>query len=469
MPVAGDAEYTALFDSIKNTYTITWKNEDGSVIESETLEYGATPAHANIYKENTAEYTYTFTGWTPQIVPVAGDAEYIATYDSVRNSYTITWKNEDGTVLQSGEVAYGEAPVYTGEMPSRPNTAEYTYTFAGWDKEVVTVTEAATYTATYTTTKNSYTITWKNEDGTVLQSGEVAYGEAPVYTGEMPSRPTTAEYTYTFAGWDNEIAPVTEAATYTATFTATKNTYTITWKNEDGTVLQSGEVAYGEAPVYTGEMPSRPNTAENTYTFAGWDKEVVTVTEAATYTATYTATKKTYTITWKKEGGIVVDRVVVAYGETPSTNRIPSMPSDERYYYTFSGWSPEIVPANSDADYVATFTAIPIEFRVTFKNYNGRELQSIQVPYGEMPEYTGEIPTRPSNKLYTYTFIGWTPEITEVTGNATYTALFETVSRTQDVEEVQSDNVQIEKVLKNGILYIMYNGTKYNLQGQRVQ
>ena len=290
----------------------------------------------------------------------------------------------------------------------------------------------------------------------------------------MPSRPNTAEYTYTFSGWDKEVVTVTEAVTYTATYTATKKTYTITWKNEDGTVLQSGEVAYGEAPVYTGEMPSRPNTAENTYTFAGWDKEVVTVTEAATYTATYTATErlenKTFTITfYYEEGGIVVDRVVVAYGETPSTNRIPSMPSDERYDYTFSGWSPEIVPANSDADYVATFTAIPIEFRVTFKNYNGRELQSIQVPYGEMPEYTGEIPTRPSNKLYTYTFIGWTPEITEVTGNATYTALFETVSRTQDVEEVQSDNVQIEKVLKNGILYIMYNGTKYNLQGQRVQ
>ena len=472
--VTGDATYTATFKATKNSYTITWLNSDNSPLNSTTVEYGEAPVYTGEMpsRPNTAEYTYTFAGWTPQIVPVTGDAKYTALFDSIKNSYTITWKNEDGSVIESETLAYGATPAHANI--NKESTAEWTYTFTGWTPGIGIVTGDAEYIATYDSVRNSYTITWKNEDGTVLQSGEVAYGEAPVYTGEMPSRPNTAENTYTFAGWDKEVVTVTEAATYTATYTATKKTYTITWKNEDGTVLQSGEVAYGEAPVYTGEMPSRPSTAEDTYTFAGWSPEVTTVTGDATYTATYTATErlenKTFTITfYYEEGGIVVDRVVVAYGETPSTNRIPSMPSDERYYYTFSGWSPEIVPANSDADYVATFTAIPIEFRVTFKNYNGRELQSILVPYGEMPEYTGEIPTRPSNKLYTYTFIGWTPEITEVMGNATYTALFETVSRTQDVEEVQSDNVQIEKVLKNGILYIMYNGTKYNLQGQRVQ
>ena len=451
------------FDRLVSTRQYWWYNNEWTIYGINDATYD--PSTNVLRRELSAS-------WMDNELDSYSDNYYY--YDCDPHFYTVRFVNYDGQVLANMTAQEGETPTYVGPNPTREGNAEYSYTFSGWNPTLGPVTSNITYTATFTATKNTYTITWKNEDGTVLQSGEVAYGEAPVYTGEMPSRPTTAEYTYTFAGWDNEIAPVTEAATYTATFTATKNTYTITWKNEDGTVLQSGEVAYGEAPVYTGEMPSRPNTAENTYTFAGWDKEVVTVTEAATYTATYTATErlenKTFTITfYYEEGGIVVDRVVVAYGETPSTNRIPSMPSDERYYYTFSGWSPEIVPANSDADYVATFTAIPIEFRVTFKNYNGRELQSIQVPYGEMPEYTGEIPTRPSNKLYTYTFIGWTPEITEVTGNATYTALFETVSRTQDVEEVQSDNVQIEKVLKNGILYIMYNGTKYNLQGQRVQ
>ncbi len=37
------------------------------------------------------------------------------------------------------------------------------------------------------------------------------------------------------------------------------------------------------------------------------------------------------------------------------------------------------------------------------------------------------------------------------------------------VGKVQSDQVQCTKVFENGVLYLMYNGTKYNIQGHRVQ
>ena len=33
------------------------------------------------------------------------------------------------------------------------------------------------------------------------------------------------------------------------------------------------------------------------------------------------------------------------------------------------------------------------------------------------------------------------------------------------IEDVQGDNVQCTKVIENGVLYLMYNGTKYNVQG----
>ena len=43
--------------------------------------------------------------------------------------------------------------------------------------------------------------------------------------------------------------------------------------------------------------PTKPETAEVTYAFAGWSPEIVSVTDEATYTATFTTITKTYTIT----------------------------------------------------------------------------------------------------------------------------------------------------------------------------
>jgi len=38
----------------------------------------------------------------------------------------------------------------------------------------------------------------------------------------------------------------------------------------------------------------------------------------------------------------------------------------------------------------------------------------------------------------------------------------------QGAEQVQSDKVQSTKVMENGVLYLLYKGTKYNVQGQKV-
>ena len=68
-------------------------------------------------------------------------------------------------------------------------------------------------------------------------------------------------------------------------------------------------------------------------------------------------------------------------------------------------------------------------FMVTFLNGTAK-LQTDEVAYGEMPEYKGaKTPTKTSTDKYTYTFKGWSPTITSVTGAATYTAVFDSTLR----------------------------------------
>ena len=70
----------------------------------------------------------------------------------------------------------------------------------------------------------SYTVTFQDEDGTVLQSGKVAEGELPVAPAN-PAKLTDFVYNYTFAGWSPAITKVTGDVTYTATYTAEKIVY----------------------------------------------------------------------------------------------------------------------------------------------------------------------------------------------------------------------------------------------------
>ena len=145
--------------SIILQYTITFSNYDGTELERAKFDYGKIPIYSGATPERpaTAQYTYTFKGWMPELVTVAENAVYTADYDSVVNQYTVTFNNYDGTELQSSTLDYGIMPTYSGATPERPATAQYTYTFKGWMPELVAVTENAVYTADYDSVVNQST------------------------------------------------------------------------------------------------------------------------------------------------------------------------------------------------------------------------------------------------------------------------------------------------------------------------
>lgn len=205
------------------------------------------------------------------------------TYETTIYTLNIT-AGTGGTVTGGGDYETGT----TATIKATPNTG---YKFVKWSDGNTNATRTVTVTADTTLTavfeKLTYTITFKNEDGTILQASSVAYGDMPKYTGATPTKASTAEYSYAFSGWSPSLAAVTGAATYTAKFTATKRTYAITVNaGEGGSVSGDGTYPYGSTVQITA-------TAKEGWEFKGWsdgntdNPRTITVTGVATYTAVF--------------------------------------------------------------------------------------------------------------------------------------------------------------------------------------
>ncbi len=398
-PVTANATYTAQFEEHIRKYNITWIID--GVSTTEKVEYGATPSHANPTKDPTVAKTYTFTGWSPAITAVSGDATYTAQFSETTRKYDITWVI-DG-VSTTEQVAYGTKPTHVN--PTKDATAQYTYTFTGWDPAIATVSGDATYTAQFNCTVNKYPITWVDGDGNTIKTDQVEYGTVPNYTGSTPKKTSTAQYEYTFTNWDVTPVAVTGAATYTAQFSSTTRTYTIRFANVDGNgAYEEVVVAYGGTPVCP-VVPEKVNGAYE-YEFLGWNTPIVAVTGPATYTATYssTPTERKYTITWLNDDNSLIENTRVLWNVEP-THADPSKAATAQYTYTFAGWDPTPVAVTGPATYKATFNATVNQYEVSFNlQYHGLAILPQTKDYGAKID-------QPANPSATgWTFGGWYKE-----------------------------------------------------------
>ena len=142
-----------------------------------------------------------------------------------------------------------------------------------------------------------------------------------------------------------------------------KNKYTITWEVNGKIVEADNDVVEGTIPTYDGATPTKETDEDYVYTFSGWSPEIYPADKDQKYVAEFSSTpvvKNKYTITWEVNGKIVETDNDVAEGTVPTYDgATPTKETDEDYVYTFSGWSPEIYPADKDQKYVAEFSSTP--------------------------------------------------------------------------------------------------------------
>ena len=146
---------------------------------------------------NTAQYTYTFTGWTinnqpiPESYTINAPVTIKANFKCVVNQYTVTWDADGGTiqdtVYTSGTQDWGTPITAPSKVVKAPDSS-HSYTFTGWQDAAgnapaatTTVTGDVTYTAQYTKKAHEYKPdVWKYDDSchwhvcTVLGCGYAA-------------------------------------------------------------------------------------------------------------------------------------------------------------------------------------------------------------------------------------------------------------------------------------------------------
>lgn len=199
---SGSSEYTDLGDGQKQF----WK---GTTLVTKTIDFPSATAACTVdFLKSGGLYV--------RVNQNSGRHLLYAVYLNVTYempSVTYTYVDYDGTVLKTQTVEEGTSPIAPSN-PTRPSTAEYTYTFSGWKLS------GTTYTAQYTATKRSYTITTSvspTEAGTVAGGGTYEYGTIKNLTA-------TANSGYEFAEWNDGVKTasrnitVTENASYTAVF-----------------------------------------------------------------------------------------------------------------------------------------------------------------------------------------------------------------------------------------------------------
>ncbi len=293
---------------MEKTFSVRWNNYDGNLIEEYgNIYYGTMPKYngTNPSREEDEDYTYTFTGWTPEIVPVHEDAIYTATYERSPRKYTVIFEAENGEEIERHFYTKGEMP----ECEDVPYKVGY---YLQWNPSLAAVKGDATYRAEFLPEKpTEFEVTFVNYNGDQLQQGNVAVGATPEYMAATPAKPATDEYTYEFAGWSPELKPVDAAITYTAKFNEVGKTYAIRFLDENDNELKSESLAYGVVP--TAPEYSKPADEEFTYTLV-WEPIITAVNKPQDYKANFNTTTNKYTVTVNATGCVVEGAGAYNYG-----------------------------------------------------------------------------------------------------------------------------------------------------------
>lgn len=335
--VAGDTEFTAVFEAKAIKYKVTYYNGTDFVWQTEvdggeSVTYNKVDDEGNIINPEKAfddTYHYAFEAWYTDATlqtkytggAITADTRLYAKFTATEHSgYVVNTKVGEAVDEANPEVKNGivqEADCLLPELTEYICACGHTkkvetkaalghdmgeYAYDEESGKMVAECSRCDYTNSYDA---SVTINFVDENGLSLYIVTVqmdANGTVE-YEGKTPSKAADKENTYAFAGFKGEDGTVyaidakfpTDAdATYTAIYTATARTYVVKYvdnRNNNTVVQEFTDLKYGDAvPAFTGDTKVLVIPAYTTYEHYVFDKW--NVAEDATVTGDMYITPK---------------------------------------------------------------------------------------------------------------------------------------------------------------------------------
>ena len=199
--------------------------------------------------------------WTAPTIP-AGATINSCTLTGSASSFTTGNK---GATLTINGTSVSSGSSFTLNLGNNNSTTSVTASFKGNHKQTNTSVTLSNlvYTVNYTEPVVTYTVTFKDWDGSVLKTQTVESGKSAT----APSNPSREGYEFT--GWDKLFNNITSDLTVTAQY---EKLHVVTFKDYNGTILKIEYVANGGSATAP-NTPNRPG-----YSFTGWSVAFTNVT-----------------------------------------------------------------------------------------------------------------------------------------------------------------------------------------------
>ena len=216
--------------------------------------------------------------------------------------YIVVFQDEEGNVLKTAFVSDEEAALPPDVPEKKGESAHHEIKFQGWDKDISCVKENLVVKAVYREVPKEYLVMYFHENGKLLGTETVPYGQAAAQPYH-PQKPQTRQFYYVFKGWNNDLSRIEKDTMAKAVFEEKNRSFVVHFFHEDGTLLKEEEALYGQA-VQAPENPEKQADEVWHYIFDGWDREFDDITEDTEVHALFTPVYNEYKVRIYEQGEV---------------------------------------------------------------------------------------------------------------------------------------------------------------------